>query len=914
MFDDKTMILVKQKDDFVDKTKEIENYEFNEKYCFIKYKDNDIEYKYKKDKVKFCELQNEIVIDDNTMLYIDGVLITDVYKVYEYSEFYKIENDRDDIEFYKKKRIHFSNNSFVQEHIKYRFEYLKKVSDKTCTIQTNKTNKTINLIKCEYEKIQKLDNKTILYNYLSNKPTIEIKNIGLVNIIYPFGLNASQKKAVENALNSNISIIEGPPGTGKTQTILNIIANLIINDKTVAIVSNNNSAIENILEKLSKNDLDCIAALLGNKNNIDDFIKKQSGNSNCKKYNLSNISEVKNDIVRLHREITQFLKFQTEVANLNQEIREYQIEREHFSQELLNTSNSNDTEILQKYSSAQILRILNKYEIIQEKNSKLNRLEEIFYFYKYGKDILNIFKQKKILPADIIMKFYEIKIDELLDLKKQKEEYLETNDFQEKIGKLTEKSLLVFRDKVHKIKSQNSFYDFNKEGLKNNSEKFTKSYPVVLSTIDSIKNSLDSDYIYDYLIIDEASQVSVEKGGLAFSCAKNVVIVGDLKQLPPIIKNDIKKEIKSYCNNDIGVMYNCATESILSSAVKVWTDAPRVLLREHYRCHPKIIEFCNKQFYNNQLIIMTEDNGEEAIKIYLTVKGNHASHNVNQREIDVINKEVIPSRIPKNIVDVGIISSYRNQVNMMKDQINDEDYEIDTIHKFQGREKDHIIISAVDNVIGDFVDDPNMLNVAISRAKKSLTVVMNGNENNVDRNYLQLQRYIKYNNVEIEESNIRSIFDLLYKQYRKERKSYLQKIKLKFRLPSKYDSENLLYGVIREILEEPEFNYLDCVYEYSLKRLVKIDDSLSNEQITYINQASHVDFMLYNKMDKSFVLAIEEDGHAFHNKYSKENQEQIKRDKIKNSIFQKVNKPLLRLSTKESGEKEIIKNELRKWM
>jgi len=50
-------------------------------------------------------------------------------------------------------------------------------------------------------------------------------------VIYPFGLNQSQKLAVERALSSKISIIQGPPGTGKTQTILNIIANVVRSGK-----------------------------------------------------------------------------------------------------------------------------------------------------------------------------------------------------------------------------------------------------------------------------------------------------------------------------------------------------------------------------------------------------------------------------------------------------------------------------------------------------------------------------------------------------------------------------------------------------------------------------------------------------------------------------------------------------------
>ena len=61
-------------------------------------------------------------------------------------------------------------------------------------------------------------------------------------------------------------------------------------------------------------------------------------------------------------------------------------------------------------------------------------------------------------------------------------------------------------------------------------------YPVILSTTFSSRNSLNSDVVYDYLIMDEASQVDIATGALALSCAKNVVIVGDTKQLPMLLQ------------------------------------------------------------------------------------------------------------------------------------------------------------------------------------------------------------------------------------------------------------------------------------------------------------------------------------------------------------------------------------------
>ena len=86
-------------------------------------------------------------------------------------------------------------------------------------------------------------------------------------------------EAVEKALYHSMSVIEGPPGTGKTQTILNIIANVLTQDKTVLIVSNNNAAVENIKEKLAsdKYKLDFFVAQLGSSNKKTEFVSCQTG-------------------------------------------------------------------------------------------------------------------------------------------------------------------------------------------------------------------------------------------------------------------------------------------------------------------------------------------------------------------------------------------------------------------------------------------------------------------------------------------------------------------------------------------------------------------------------------------------------------------------------------------------------------
>ena len=329
--------------------------------------------------------------------------------------------------------------------------------------------------------------------------------------------------------------------------------------------------------------------------------------------------------------------------------------------------------------------------------------------------------------------------------------------------------------------------------------------------------------------------------------------------------------------------------------VELFPEEPATLLKEHYRCHPKIIQFCNQKFYNGKLCIMTKDYGEKDVLIaYKSVAGNHARQHSNQREIDIIKKEVIDYYLLDNNT-TGIIAPYRNQIELSQNQL--EEYISETVHKFQGRECETIILSTVDNQITHFTDDPHLLNVAVSRAKNRLILVTSGNKQKSNMNITDLIDYIAYQNCDIKDSMVRSVFDYLYKQYEERRLNYF-KNRSKH---SKYDSENLMFELLKEILTS--YSELDFITQYRLKHLIKDFSLLSSDEATFVNQSrTSVDFLIFNKVTKVPVLAIEVDGVKYHN-----NPDQMKRDSMKNNIFKNYQLPLLRLATNGSGEEEKIR-------
>jgi hypothetical protein len=375
-------------------------------------------------------------------------------------------------------------------------------------------------------------------------------------------------------------------------------------------------------------------------------------------------------------------------------------------------------------------------------------------------------------------------------------------------------------------------------------------------------------------------------------------------QLPNVVTEEDKIKLNGIFNEfNVANGFNCADYSFLQSICAIIPNVEQTLLREHYRCHPTIINFCNQRFYGGNLLVMTEDHHESNVMMVIrTAPGHHEYNHYNQREIDVVKNEILPQL--DSLDDVGIIAPYNSQVNQFNQQIHS--IETATIHKYQGREKDTIIMSVTDDQITDFSDDPNLINVAISRAKKRFCLVVSGNEQGRKGNINDLIDYIAYNNLTVTDSKICSIFDYLFSQYTRERLTFLAGHKK----VSEYDSENLTFSLIEKILSDyPEFNHLGVFCHTPLRNVIRDWSQLNEQECRYISHYStHLDFLIINHVTKKPVLAIETDGYSYHN----DKTEQYQRDLLKNHILEVYGLPLLRLRTNESGEKEKIVSSLQK--
>lgn len=738
-------------------------------------------------------------------------------------------------------------------------------------------------------------------------------------LIYPFGLNLSQIQAVESAFSSQVSVIEGPPGTGKTQTILNIISNIVMQGKNAAIVSSNNSAVANVSEKLMKSDLGFFLASLGSQVNQKKFFEnppKLPQDFNSWEINMDVEVEMEQILWNNIRSMKELLELQNKQAVIKQQIKDLEMEQKYY------TKHFESLEAVQpkllpfyKFTKSKIIDFLVD-EALNHKNrmTLFKQTKYLFYYGLYSPKQIKDQSHKEKIITQLQYHFYRLKLEELKSEIKRIEDILEMKNFNDLTERIQLTSKQLFKSYLNKKGNFDRKTHYTQENFKKSKyfSSFIDQFPIILSTAFSLQKSIPAGFLFDYLIIDEASQLELMPGILALGCAKNVVIVGDRKQLPHI--PDTSAELSQF---EIESCFNYVKNSMLDSIIKVYKNRiPITLLKEHYRCEPMIIKFCNEQYYDGKLIPLTKQKSENEPSIVLikTVKGNHmrfqgGKHNI--RELDSLDEDAIKNLVFPESYETGFIAPYREQINHAEQRLPEEILK-DTVHKFQGRECDGIIFSTVLDKKGSkndvqFVDSANLINVAISRAKKRFVLVSDVEVfKKSNKEISELIRYMEYYTESslYHESKVISVFDLLYKEFSEvliERENKLRKS------DSKYKTERIIASLLRDILSEEKFKKINFKREYRLKDLVNDTSHLYEDEKQFIKTAARVDFLLHYKMGNEPLGVIEVDGVAYHH-----SKDQKRRDRIKNTILDKAGIPILRLRTNESREPERIKQFLNK--
>ena len=752
--------------------------------------------------------------------------------------------------------------------------------------------------------------ESVLSSFLTGSP-IESRPLGMPPI-FPFRCNLSQRAAVESALTHSVSVIEGPPGTGKTETILNVIANIVaVQHKTVGIVSFGNAAVDNVRDKLDEQGFGHVIGNLGRKEKREEFFAGQAARNTQVAQFLASAPD-RPDLEQL-ADVDKRLRGLQDAerirADRRQALAAHRLELRHFDDHLKRDQLPDLAGLpLLRRSAGRILDYLAESEL-ELAGIRPGPLRRIRNYFRYG-------SVRALDPADtsvvlrLQLEYYHKRIAELEGEIGRLEDQLRRADFDQLAEQHQQLSGQFLRAELaaRYRERQRPAYRLDSYRRGDTFSDFMKDYPALLSTCHSLRDSIAAGFLLDYLIIDEASQVNLLLAGLAMSCARHVVVVGDHRQLPPVpvgAPDGLMPPMPAY---------DCQRNLLASLSELYGADLPRTLLREHYRCDSVIIGFCNKKFYDGDLIPYKGSTGDQPMIVVRTVEGNHMRQHreggrSNQREVDVIAQEVIPQYCQgfKNN-EIGVTTPYRRQASKAADVL--DQTVADTVHKFQGRQKQVVILTTVLDQTWrgqtglTFVDDPQLINVAVSRAIRRFILVTNYDMLPKSRHIRDLVGYIRYHNPgdEVVDSAVVSVFDLLYRAYSQR----LRPLAARLRRELTYPSEDIIWTVLHDMLAEQEYAHLTVTPQVLLRNLCPDLGRLTLEQRAYVQHRASVDFVVYNRVTNEPLLAIEVDGFAFH----ENNPDQLARDRLKNDILAAHHMPLLRLPTTGSGEHQRIRQAL----
>lgn len=570
-------------------------------------------------------------------------------------------------------------------------------------------------------------------------------------------INNSQFNAISSVFGSDITIIWGPPGTGKTTTLGLLIDALLNSNKRVLVVAHTNVAVDQAVLKIIEA---CEGTSRLQEGKILRFgpfvIQDESAKEILNKVSIEGIA----DILSAKKEAAR--------ANLKKRINELETKMHHINEfinlkakeEYLHKEYIKDESLyknITKMASTLENDISNIKTRLAELETQLkhlvpkNILEKLTLWIKRYKKIRTIEKLNyQIKSKTLILQNYKKEIESKEKILRKAEMSLEK--IRSQLAELMKRMELKFSS-IHEASKLRDNITFELEETKKEltiSEAEVPDYTAIVKNASVIVTTLAKTFMkpelsnekFDVVVLDEASMAPLPFIFFVASLCKNkMVIIGDPRQLPPIAQAEteaarqwLRKDIFQYLN----IQFN-------SKRFKV------SFLAEQYRMHPCISSIANKIVYDGKLIDKTSfspiKKSQELFGVSCLVNTEDLMPICNRTE-DFSRYNLIHSLFclllskifelqGLSCEQMGIITPYRAQAKLLKKLFTDfgpEAANCSTVHKFQGREKDLIIFDITDSYpekLGKLLfgsresDGGKMLNVAITRPKDVLLILAN---------------------------------------------------------------------------------------------------------------------------------------------------------------------------------------------
>jgi ATP-dependent RNA/DNA helicase IGHMBP2 len=267
-------------------------------------------------------------------------------------------------------------------------------------------------------------------------------------------------------------------------------------------------------------------------------------------------------------------------------------------------------------------------------------------------------------------------------------------------------------------------------------ERLLDAAPILCATTTGLDQSVLGRRVFDWCVMDEASQSTEPGAWVPLQFARRLVLAGDHCQLPPTVVSP------QAAAEGFGI-------SLMERLMDHWGPAIARRLTIQYRMHQAIMEFSSQEFYEGSLQaapavrhhLLPDLPGVQASALTETpvhfVDTAGASYDEiiepeGESRLNPLEAEVVVQKVHALLeaglapAAIAVITPYAAQAQFLRERLKLSEVEIDTVDGFQGREKEAVVVSLVrsnaDGEIG-FLADVRRMNVALTRARRKLIVV-----------------------------------------------------------------------------------------------------------------------------------------------------------------------------------------------
>ncbi len=586
-----------------------------------------------------------------------------------------------------------------------------------------------------------------------------------------FSPNIEQQLAIRRATSQEVTFIWGPPGTGKTKTLGSILAALIGARRSVLLVANTNRAVDEILKKFVENPeneplIDGGKIIrLGIPDDEDENLNRVLIERVVEKRTAvlqKNISDLQSQIESSQNTAEEYSKVERQaaerIAQKERLVREHDRAKQEIEslQNAVATASSTLEQIDDSLSSQrQLLEKARTTNVVKRLLLRINR-EQI------EADITSTENRRDIARLELqsLQKRRDDSIQEANAISDTINQY--RNEIEPSVDSLTTlKSLHQRISELHtEVENKKKLLGELQTQVEKARETAFNEALVVGSTI--ARACLDPKILkrkFDTLIVDEASMAPLPNVFfLAGLCSSHYVMSGDFRQLAPIARcrsEACQQWLRRSIFSQAGIV-----ESVNEG---VFDDDRLVMLREQYRMHPNICALVSDAVYERKLKTPESVSiSKEALAKIPPFEGRSlilcdtttTNPLITRPEHTLSRLSPYSARLSSKLavkcieegekngrrIEVGVVTPYREQAKLISKMLEDEGIDTtrivaSTIHRFQGGEKDCIILDLVEGeplspgklTEGAFKESEagRLVTVAVSRAMGKFILVGN---------------------------------------------------------------------------------------------------------------------------------------------------------------------------------------------